>query len=123
MIFFLVIMSVVYLECTRKPGDVAKGHPDASQEQDERESSEGGVPDLAGVAAPDSCLEVDGSVGERERHIRDIFAQEFTQWLPAVADVVLEETVLWDEFSHKVVMSTKDFLAAVFEVALEESIP
>lgn len=103
--------------------NVPKAHPDRRHGEHQQDGLDDRTPDLPGVVAPEPPLEVTDGVGEGERGVGRVLAQELAQGAPSLAHVVLEQAVLRHELPDLVVVLLEDLDAAVLEVALEQPVP
>lgn len=83
---------------------------------------QGAVHHLPSVARAAALVEVGHVVARREGGVRHLLAQEFAQRTPALADVVLEQSLRWHQAAHLLHMFQVHLLALVGEVALEERV-
>ena len=110
----------------RSPTEALESHSSGQSGRQEgsthRDSLQGSIHHLVPVAGTATLEEVGHIISTGEWSVGDVFSQEFTQRAPAIANLVLQQTLRWNQAADFVNVILVHLLALVGEVPAEEGL-
>ncbi|EIT78839.1 hypothetical protein AO1008_06348 [Aspergillus oryzae 100-8] len=111
---------------SRSPTEALESHSSGQSGRQERsthrDSLQGSVHHLVPIAGTATLEEIGHVISTGKWSVGDIFSQKFTQRAPAIADLVLQQALRWDQAADFVDVILVHLLALVGEVPAEEGL-